>query len=342
MSNHLLELQDVNVVFTKRGEFLKGDHRFHVLKDINFHIDEGEIVALVGESGCGKTTMGKVITNLQSVSSGKVLFNGKPIKELFGANKEYRNAVQFIQQDSYAALNPVKTIYGSLATAIKVANKRINRTDLEQKMRELLTDVGLSPAELYLYKYPHQLSGGQRQRILMARALALNPKIIVADEPVSMIDVSLRISILNLMSKLNKQRKISFLYITHDLATARFIANNGRISVMYLGQIMEEGDINEIIYHPKHPYTKALIAAIPTPDPLVSRNAKPIPIKNMKLMSLEHRTECCPFCDRCPNSTKKCLDKVEYQTISGIKIKCNLNLNNDTTIKEEEYEKENH
>ncbi|MCQ2742678.1 MAG: ABC transporter ATP-binding protein [Bacilli bacterium] len=330
MANRLLELQKVNVVFSKRGEFMKGDHKFHVLKDVDFHIDEGEIVAVVGESGCGKTTMGKVITGLQAPTSGKVIFQGVDITKAFSNKKEYRNAVQFIQQDSYAALNPVKTIYGSLSTAILAANKKVKRDEMEELMRGYLSDVGLKPAELYLYKYPHQLSGGQRQRILMARALALNPKIIVADEPVSMIDVSLRVSILSLMAKLNKEKKISFVYITHDLATARFIANQGRISVMYLGQIMEEGPVETLISSPEHPYTKALIAAVPIPDPKKSRNSKPIPIRNMKLMSLEHRKDCCPFYDRCPHFHDECLaGDIEYQQKGDVKIKCNLDLDNE-------------
>ncbi|MBP5308060.1 MAG: ABC transporter ATP-binding protein, partial [Clostridia bacterium] len=182
--------------------------------------------------------------------------------------------------------------------------------------------VGLTPPEQFLSKFPHMLSGGQRQRILMARAISLEPKLIVADEPVSMIDVSLRLSILNLMNELNEKLGISFVYITHDLATARYIARDGNICVMYLGEIVEYGNVNEVIGFPKHPYTRALISAVPVPDPEVAKREKSIPIKSMEITPLENRPQGCVFYDRCPYADDNCKNKIDNAYVNGVKVKC--------------------
>lgn len=327
MRDTLLELKGIDMVFTKRGAMLGQDRRFHVLKNVDMTINTGEIVALVGESGCGKTTIGKIITGLLKPTRGEIFFEGKPVNRQFGATyQDFRNSVQFIQQDSYAALNPARTIFQSLCAAIESIHKKISAEEKERKAAELLEKVELVPAEQYLNKYPHQMSGGQRQRVLMARALALNPKLIVADEPVSMIDVSLRISILNLMLQLNKERNISFVYITHDLATAKYIANEGRIHVMYLGEIMEKAKLDVLLKAPKHPYTQALISAVPIPDPgLAKKNAR-IPIKNMEFMNLEYRKEGCPFYSRCIYAAEQCQKTVPYVDYpDGSQVKCVMN-----------------
>jgi oligopeptide/dipeptide ABC transporter ATP-binding protein len=303
----VLELKEINVSYLKRGFTLGQEKHFHVLKNITLSIYPGEILALVGESGCGKTTLGKVITGLLRPDSGEILFKGKPVYKAFSTgDSEYRRAVQFIQQDSYAALNPVRTIYQLLLAPIRANNPSLSLEEMEAQMTANLETVGLIPAAQFLFKYPHQLSGGQRQRILLARAISMHPQVIVADEPVSMIDVSLRLSILNLMNRLNKEYSIAFIYITHDLATARYIARNGKIAVMYLGEIMEYASVNELLSNPHHPYTKALLAAVPFPDPVLTRQSKKIPIKTMDLMDLEHRLSGCSFAPRCLYASEEC------------------------------------
>lgn len=361
----LLELRDIGMAFDAKSRLFEGQKKLQVLRHINLKINQGEIVVLVGESGCGKTTIGKIITGLVKPTEGKLLFLGRNMyhgffgkkqhieldyskyeEQVKGLNeaekrkffkkeekaalkranerfKNYRNSVQFVQQDSYAALNPALTIYQSLYAPIKSKNKKWSRKQIDEKIEELMKLVGLFPVEQYLFKYPHQLSGGQRQRILMARAVSLDPKLIVADEPVSMIDVSLRLSILNLMQDLNKKFGISFVYITHDLSTARYIAYKGKICVMYLGEIVEMGAVQDVIKDPKHPYTQALFTAVPIPDPEISRIHKPIPIKSMEIGSLINRKNGCPFYERCLYAEKDCERiKIEYKNINDVDILC--------------------
>ncbi len=319
----LMRLENINMVFKKPGSLLQ-DRNIHVLKDVNLDIYEGEIVAIVGESGCGKTTLGRIITGLIKPTSGNVYFNGNKVSGVFSKDISSYNQVQFIQQDSYAALNPVRTIYQSLYAPIKTSNRKLKTKEIDDKINELMALVGLLPAEQYLSKYPHQLSGGQRQRILMARAISLNPKLIVADEPVSMIDVSLRLSLLNLMKELNKKLNMSFVYISHDLSTTRYIARNGRVCVMYLGEIVETGNIGDVIKTPRHPYTRALIQAVPVPDPEYHGNDD-LPLKSMQLGTLENRGEGCSFIERCLYSCDKCSQKISHvKTETAEVLCCNL------------------
>ena len=321
----LLSIAHCDMIFQKSGGLL-ADRHIHVLRDINLDIFPGEILALVGESGCGKTTLGKIITRLYRPTSGEIWINGERVNNFFGDKSSTKNIVQFVQQDSYAALNPVRTIYQSLYAPIKAHHKKWKRAEINAKIDELMGLINLKPPEQFLSKFPHQLSGGQRQRILMARAISLDPKLVVTDEPVSMIDVSLRLSVLNMMKGLNKALGISFVYITHDLSTARYIADSGRVAVMYLGEIVEIGKIRDVIKTPRHPYTRALIEAVPVPDPKLRKN-RPLPLKSMQLGSLEHRSEACAFYDRCLYSCAKCLQKVEYANTETAEVLC-CNLEN--------------
>ena len=324
----MLELQHVGKSFDVKGKLFNSEKKAVVIKDFSLTIEDNEIIAIVGESGCGKTTIGKIITGLLQPTSGELFFDGVNIRREANKSKSnYRRSVQFIQQDSYAALNPVKTIYQSLCAALETHDSHITKERTNQRIEELMGYVGLTPTSQYLFKYPHQLSGGQRQRVLMARALAMEPKLIVADEPVSMIDVSLRISILNLISKLNREMNIAFVYITHDLATAKYIAHNGRICVMYLGDMVELGPVDEILFHPKHPYTQALITAIPIPDPELASAHKEIPVRGMEMTKLTERTAGCTFAPRCPYVTEECTKgEIESLNVNGVWVKCcNLN-----------------
>jgi peptide/nickel transport system ATP-binding protein len=318
----LMELKHIHHIFKKNnGNGWLENRYIHVLKDIDLSIDEGEIVALVGESGCGKTTLGKIITGLIKPSKGDIYYLGRRVSYGIGQQPVDMQTIQFVQQDSYAALNPVRTIQQSLYAPLRTKNPTWTKQQIENRINELMNLISLEPANQFLTKYPHQLSGGQRQRILMARAVSLNPRLIVADEPVSMIDVSLRLSILNLMTKLNETLNVSFVYITHDLSTARYIAKNGRICVMYLGEIVEMGSVSQILNDPQHPYTRALIQAVPTME-LGSDNDLELPLKSMELASLVNRSVGCSFQPRCLYATERCEREIANVDYRGVQVKC--------------------
>lgn len=324
--NSILKLENISMYFEKKDGLFSKATKVGAVVNVDLDINKGEIVAIVGESGCGKTTMGKVITGLLKPTSGNVLFKGKNIKSLKGKEyEEFRTGVQMVQQDSYAALNPSRTIFQSLSAPMLEKKIVKNITEAYDKVVELLKTVELDPPEQFLEKYPHQLSGGQRQRILLARAISLNPKIIVADEPVSMIDVSLRISILNLMAELNKKMDIAFVYITHDLATAKYIAKNGKMVVMYLGKIMECGNVIETVKNPKHPYLQALIAAVPIPNPKFARNNNKLPLKSIEMPDPSNPPKGCRFNPRCIHSIGICeKEEPKAKEINGSIVSCHI------------------
>lgn len=301
----LLKIENLDIEFDNR---VNKKQKIKVLSDINLEVEEGEIVAVVGESGCGKTTLGKLIVGIHKQTKGNILYNGKEISKLKRADfKDYRLGVQMVHQDSFAALNPNRTIFQSLSMPLLQHKIAKNKQEAEEILKEYFAEVGLVPQEQFLYKYPHQLSGGQRQRILLARALSVKPKLIVADEPVSMVDVSLRISLIDLMTKMNKKYNISFIYITHDLATARYIAKNGRLVVMYLGRIIELNNIYDAIDNPKHPYFHALLAAVPqSVGKRVDGGSKELPLRTLDMPSIINPPSGCKFHTRCPYYTEKC------------------------------------
>ena len=305
MAVPLIELKHVSVTFTRGLPFRR--QRVQAVVDVSLTIGEGEIIALVGESGCGKTTLGRVVVGLQRPTAGTVLYYGRDVRSLRGEDaREYRRNIQIVHQDSYAALNPVRTIYHSLSAPFLRYKLARNGREAREKVAELLETMGLTPPGDFIDKYPHQLSGGQRQRVVLARAVAVQPKLIVADEPVSMIDVSLRLSILDLMRSLNEKFGIAFLYITHDLATARYFVRTGRIAVMYLGQMVEVGNLQSVLSRPRHPYLQALLSAVPVPDPRRARSAKPLPLRSLDLPDPTKPPSGCRFHPRCPYAEDIC------------------------------------
>lgn len=233
---------------------------------ISFDVRKGEIFGVVGESGCGKTTMGRTILRLIEPQSGHIFFEGRDLLALpSNEMKRLRRKMQIVFQDPYESMNPRLDVYRIISEPLRIQGVVKDGHEAVDLVSQALVDVEMTPPEEYIYRYPHELSGGQRQRIAVARALVLNPDFIVADEPVSMLDVSIRGEILNLMLRLAKEKGVTFVYITHDLATARHICD--RIGVMYLGKMVEEGNTEDIVKFPLHPYTRALLNAVLIPDP---------------------------------------------------------------------------
>jgi len=249
----------------KKNLFSRNQQYVHAVDDISFKIKKGKILGLVGESGCGKTTTAKLLVRLMNPTSGKIYIGGKDIAGLKEDDlKKFRKNIQMIFQDPYESLNPRLTIHSTIAEPLIAQGLY----DLE-KIHDALEVVGLTPPEGFLYRYPHELSGGQRQRVAIARALVIDPIFVVADEPTSMLDVSIRAGVLNLMLELREKFDLTILFITHDLAVARYMCDD--IAVMHNGKIVEKSNTEEIIRNPQHLYTKALLSAVPIPDPRVKR-----------------------------------------------------------------------
>lgn len=238
----------------------------HAVDGVNFDISKGEILGMVGESGCGKTTTGRLLTRLETPTSGQMLFHGTDIGKLDGRKlKDFRRKVQMIFQDPYESLNPRFTVFATVAEPLLVHGVGESYDEREDMVARALEHAELRPAQEFMYRYPHELSGGQRQRVAIARALVLRPEFVVADEPVSMLDVSIRAGIMNLMLRLRDEYDIPFMFISHDVSVTRYMSH--RIAVMYLGNIVELAPSEEIIKNPMHPYTEALLSAVPIPDP---------------------------------------------------------------------------
>jgi oligopeptide/dipeptide ABC transporter ATP-binding protein len=302
----LLEIRDLEQRFPiSRGLFRAPIEFVHAVDGISFEIAPGESLGLVGESGCGKSTTGRMLVKLMEPTAGSIMFRDneyeRDVATVRGSEvKDFRRRVQMIFQDPYESMNPRRTIYDTVSEPLAV-QKVGTVPEREERVLELLRLVGLTPPENFLFRYPHELSGGQRQRVAVARALVMNPSFVVADEPTSMLDVSIRISIMELMTKLARELGVSYLYITHDLAVARYMCD--RIAVMYLGKIVEIGPTEEILNRPKHPYTKALLSAVPVPDPSVKRT--PVEIKGGISKAINPAPEC-RFIERCPFAAEVC------------------------------------
>jgi peptide/nickel transport system ATP-binding protein len=271
--------------------------------DITFSIKKGEIFTLAGESGCGKTTTGRLVLRLLQPTSGKICFNGEDITRLKGEKlRLLRRKMQIIFQDPYASLNPRMKIGDAIGHPLEIYD--IVKSKEKMKMvSEVLDKVGLTPPEQFIDLYPLNLSGGQRQRVALARSIILKPEFMVADEPVSMIDVSLRTTIIDLMLGFRKELGLTYLFVTHDLAVAKYISD--RIAIMYLGKIVEMGDKKEIFSNPMHPYTQALLFAIPIPDP--ERKRKAVELKG-EVPSAINVPSGCRFRTRCPKAEKNCME----------------------------------
>lgn len=303
----ILKIENLKKYFAAdRGLFSRVKHYVHAVDDVSFEIKRGKSLGLVGESGCGKTTTGKVIVGLEKPTDGKVYIDGKEISE-YESKLEYHKKVQMIFQDPYESLNPRMTIFDIIAEPLNIHNIG-NLKEREEKVLKLLQDVGLTPPSSFLWRYPHELSGGQRQRVAIARALVLNPTFIVADEPTSMLDVSVRTGVMNLLMELQEKYNMSYLYITHDFAVARYMCD--KIAVMYLGKIVEYAETEELLFNPMHPYTRALLTAVPVPDPEHKKDEPNIIGSVSKPINPPPR---CRFYDRCPFRTEKCKNESHPQ-----------------------------
>jgi len=301
----VIELDHVSKTFpTKRGEL-------PVVTDVSLALAPGDVLCLVGESGCGKTTTGKMVAGLVDPSAGRVLFEGRDVASLRGTDFDrYRRAVQIIHQDPYASLNPARSVYQTLSAPLKHYKLVRGRNQLISRIHELLELVDLTPAVDFIEKYPHQLSGGQRQRVAVARALTVEPRFIVADESVSMLDVSIRMSLLQTLLKLKDELGVAFIFITHDLALARYFGWDDQIGVMYLGRIVELGKTPEVIENPSHPYTRALIAAVPDATPVQEQRTEHVELRSMDIPSLYEVPRGCGFHPRCPLAEQDLCDRV--------------------------------
>ncbi len=278
-----------------------GHGPLRVVRDVSFSLQPGEILTVVGERGCGKTTTGKLACGLVHPTLGQVLFKGSDTGRLGRRDRSgFRRAVQLIHQDPYASLNPVRTVFQTLSAPLRRLRVVRGSAETQEKVCGLLRAVDLTPPADFLAKFPHQLSGEQRQRVAVARALAVNPEFIVADESVSMLDVSIRASLLNTLLRLNRERGVAYLFITHDLAVARYFGWQGKMAVMYLGRVVEYGPTPEVTGHPSHPYTQALIASLPVTDPHLARAQAGERVEAPDVPSLHQLPPGCAYHPRCP------------------------------------------
>lgn len=299
--NPLLEIEKLKTYFQVRESFftLFREPKFvHAVDDVSFGIKKGEIFGLAGESGSGKTTIGKTILRLVRPIDGRVYYQGRDIMSLKGSElKKLRRKMQMIFQDPYESLNPRHTIYDIVSEPLRVNNLPGG----SEKVFEALEAVELNPPQDFIHRFPHELSGGQRQRVAVAAALVLEPEFIVADEPVSMLDVSIKADVLNIMLKLRRELNLTFLLITHDLSVIRYMSD--RVAIMYLGKIVEKGSTDDVIDEPLHPYTRALISVIPMPNPEIKHER--IILKG-EIPDSVNPPPGCRFHPRCPHAKSIC------------------------------------
>jgi peptide/nickel transport system ATP-binding protein len=294
------------------------------MRGVDLALMPNEIVTVVGESGCGKSTLGRAVLGLLRPSQGQIFYQGQDIfAPGFKMSDPLRLSVQVVHQDSYASLNPVRTVGRQLAAPLK-RHKLVPSGQVQGRVEEILTEVGLTPAPFFAAKVPFQLSGGQRQRVSLARAALLRPRLIVADEPVSGVDATLRLAILELMRRLNTEG-IAFLYITHDLGTARYLGRGGRMLVMYLGQVIESGPVEQLLDLPLHPYLQALLAALPPLDPRRAKQARPLPLRSLDMPDATAPPSGCSFHPRCPYARERCSrEEPVLREVQGHQVACHF------------------
>jgi len=303
---HLFEVRGLKKYFDvgRPHLFSRENRRVHAVDGVEFDLNPSEVIALVGESGCGKSTLALLLMGLEDPTAGTVTFEGRDITHLKDTErKDLRRKIQMVFQDPYESLNPTQTIEEIVLEPLTVHGIGKNKAERDDRVKKAMEDAGLNPAEVYLHRYPHELSGGQRQRVVIAGALVLEPEVILADEPVSMLDVSIRAEIINLLAELRNTRKIAVIFITHDLGSVGFFAD--RVAVMYLGRIVEIGTMLEVLEKPQHPYTKALLSVIPVPNPRLRRER--IILQGETPNPIDLPTGC-RFHPRCPVAISTCKD----------------------------------
>ncbi|MBL8078916.1 MAG: ABC transporter ATP-binding protein [Anaerolineales bacterium] len=301
---NILEVRGLKKYFEagRPSLFSRNVPQVHAVDGVNLDLRKSEVIALVGESGCGKSTLSLLLMGLEDPTEGRITFEGRDITHLTDTQRKgLRRKIQMVFQDPYESLNPTQTIEEIVAEPLYVHKLDVSKNIVDEKVKKAMEDAGLKPAEVYLKRHPHELSGGQRQRVVIASALVLEPEIILADEPVSMLDVSIRAEIINLLAELRITRQIAVIFITHDLGSVGFFAD--RVAVMYLGRIVEIGTMLDVLEKPQHPYTKALLSVIPVPNPrlrherIILQGETPNPI---------NLPTGCRFHPRCPVAIPAC------------------------------------
>ena len=324
-----LEAVHLRKTFPLRGRLFGPARGVHAVEDFSLALYPGHATALVGESGSGKTTVARMLAYLYAPTNGTILFGGRPVNLRHpDAVHAYRRQVQMVFQDPFSSLNPVHTVRYHLERPLRLFGHAGSRARVTERALELLRRVNLEPAEQFIVKYPHELSGGQRQRVAIARALAAQPSVLLADEPVSMLDVSIRLDILNLLLRLKEEERLALLYITHDIASARYFADD--TFVMYAGQLVEGGPSEDVTQEPKHPYTRLLLSAAPDPDRIAAgrgtgavANAGPAPSATVQpksrgeIPSLIDPPSGCRFHPRCPHAMPVCRERFPGRTDLG-------------------------
>jgi len=317
MSNEILSVKNISKIYESSGGGFGRKNKVSALDGVSFNLAQGETLGIVGESGCGKSTLGRIISRLDSPTSGEIIYKGNDIaKKSLAAMRPLRKEIQFIFQDPYASLNPRRQIGAIIEEPMRIHG--VSKDERRARAHELLEKVGLDKNSYE--KYPHEFSGGQRQRVVIARALTLKPELIIADEPVSALDVSIQAQVLNLFKELQDEMKLTYVFVAHDLGVVRHISD--RIAVMYLGKIVELGSVEEIYNNPQHPYTKALLSANPRIDQSAQSTRQ---ILTGDIPSPLNRPSGCSFHTRCPIAVAECsTHEPELRRIGAVDVACNL------------------